>query len=705
MNYFVVRFMLFKTYIVLFLRIKIRLYKNLSTNYFSHFCNMYHLNLVVSIVLLSCLDIINFVHSTSIKEINIPQLMDGVENDCDVMVLSETRNSVDLQYVYHNIVHPVNVFYVDRRTYRMTIYKDLSRGWGSTCKVAFLFYDLNKQVDGNKSFGIYLKSSDYEFRHTGDRSPIQLVFNFRNVYKILLLQKQSLGLLKSITPNYYNLYMAFSSYLGVLFSTDEKSFSLCVLPISKKSFKLGTMKCKTLYANIVQTFKDSLSVPDTWYLRNLEDTQLFAGFPEGVDFTKLSIIFNPFSHFAQNSTYEHLLQVLFSKANRSLLHYPANGREAHTSEIFLAGLSSDFFVAQQQFVLSKFQSYQFITCYSEKFISMSFFLLPFQPIVWGVLLTSVVCISLIVLLYIKLINMNEHFSAWLYVVAYLCDDSITVPKQLWQKNFFRLIAGSWILMSVVMTNCYTGLMISDLNSPMPSTNVPETFEDLICEDTEIIQAYKKGANLTEWIQKKIYELGKVYNRADLKFVSSPCFKILSAPSVLHGFQFLRLLEDTNIAMIGWKDLDNVTLETIITLLLGNRKHSFVPSGYEKSDPTLPNSADLTMSNNIASMEKDISSCLKYVLAVDGSDIAAEFEYLTRKYYWIKFYRRKDSLGSKPFGWTLLAERESKVPIYFKSLLETGIQGRLDSETQRRMINLRGSISKYPGTDNQLTREP
>ncbi|OXA46156.1 hypothetical protein Fcan01_19061 [Folsomia candida] len=285
----------------------------------------------------------------------------------------------------------------------------------------------------------------------------------------------------------------------------------------------------------------------------------------------------------------------------------------------------------------------------------------------------------------------------------MCDDSVRVPKQVEQKNFFRLVAGSWIITSVVITNCYTGLMISDLNSPLPTTNVPETFQDLICENKAVIQAFKHGENLTEWIRKANLELENVADPSTLVLISSPCFKILSAPSKTRGFEFIRFLYFTQLDIHSLQYLsEHLFLENIVTLLLGNRKHSFVPSGYSPDNRILPNSTDLAISKSRASIEKDVASCLKYVLAVDGFDVAAEFEFLSRKYYWIKFYRGKDSLGAKPFGWLFMGERESRVREYFQALLESGIHGRLDHEKQRRIIKLGSSILRYPAADNRMS---
>lgn len=90
---------------------------------------------------------------------------------------------------------------------------------------------------------------------------------------------------------------------------------------------------------------------------------------------------------------------------------------------------------------------------------------------------------------------------------------------------------------------------------------------------------------------------------------------------------------------------------------------------------------------------DLSKCKKSVFVVDSSEIEAEVEYLTKKYYWRKFYKGKDILQKVPFGWTFEGMGNSRVPKYFQSLYETGNHGRLELEMQLQLAKyrLRGSI--------------
>lgn len=75
-----------------------------------------------------------------------------------------------------------------------------------------------------------------------------------------------------------------------------------------------------------------------------------------------------------------------------------------------------------------------------------------------------------------------------------------VRKVVEQNRYFRLIFGLICLMSVILTNCYTGLMITELNAPQRSS-VPKTFKHLVCNklslnETDILLNKHSGGRLT-----------------------------------------------------------------------------------------------------------------------------------------------------------------------------------------------------------------
>lgn len=112
-------------------------------------------------------------------------------------------------------------------------------------------------------------------------------------------------------------------------------------------------------------------------------------------------------------------------------------------------------------------------------------------------------------------------------------------ESLLQNHYWQLAS-----YAAVLTNYYNGLMSSDLNSPFPGTNVPETFQDLIRQDLEILsyrintKSFKKGGNVVEWARNKIHELYiEVFDNSK---ESTKCFKVWSTQVNELEYEFIKL---------------------------------------------------------------------------------------------------------------------------------------------------------------------
>ncbi|OXA49801.1 hypothetical protein Fcan01_15571 [Folsomia candida] len=279
----------------------------------------------------------------------------------------------------------------------------------------------------------------------------------------------------------------------------------------------------------------------------------------------------------------------------------------------------------------------------------------------------------------KKVNFYDAFCPWSFMLANIFEEAGYVPVQLDKQQFFRMVVGSWILMSVILTNCYNGLMISSLNSPLPKTNIPETFEDLICQDKQIIKSYEDRADLTDWIVTTMDKAAKKFHNP---VHSVTCYKIFST-----GDESLQLVYDTVIKTANYfrkvpKQPNQlykrkqptrafIPMETIITLLF-SEGYSFVPNKRNHSDEI-----KASLSNN------EVVKCGKSALVSDAFDMEFRFNDLFRKYFWRKFYKGKDIVNYILVGWIFEDEGNSKVPQYFQSLFESGIQGRLDLEIAMR----------------------
>lgn len=94
-------------------------------------------------------------------------------------------------------------------------------------------------------------------------------------------------------------------------------------------------------------------------------------------------------------------------------------------------------------------------------------------------------------------------------------------------------------------------------------------------------------------------------------------------------------------------------------------------------------------------------CGKTVFVAESSEPQSEFAFLSRNYFWIKFYKGRDTLEPYPVGGLFTKPYNSKVPFYYQVLFEAGIVGRLrvEKETKR---NFGRKPATKSSSDNKMT---
>ncbi|OXA42204.1 hypothetical protein Fcan01_23213 [Folsomia candida] len=117
------------------------------------------------------------------------------------------------------------------------------------------------------------------------------------------------------------------------------------------------------------------------------------------------------------------------------------------------------------------EGYQFLTCYTESYISFDFYFTPFQPEYWLVLAISTATIGIVTTIVLHLLHakQKQSFSPWVFLLASLFDESGFMPDSIEKATFFRISLGVWSLVSVTLTNSYNGIMIGELNAPRKNT--------------------------------------------------------------------------------------------------------------------------------------------------------------------------------------------------------------------------------------------
>jgi len=195
-----------------------------------------------------------------------------------------------------------------------------------------------------------------------------------------------------------------------------------------------------------------------------------------------------------------------------------------------------------------------ITCYREPLLSFHMYSSPFVINLWISLVLGIIFVSAFMNVYIYFYHKDiaSSFSSTLLSISLLANVSYYIPKSLWESNVFIFACTPWILTTMILSNCYQSLVISEINAPMEGQRLSNVSKYTICENQtnllvnpplEVINAgrkvqdFKQNLGLARYIEpKKISKqfLRNHFNRIheeSSKFQFPNCFSLLSEPSV------------------------------------------------------------------------------------------------------------------------------------------------------------------------------
>ncbi|OXA39893.1 hypothetical protein Fcan01_25293 [Folsomia candida] len=532
--------------------------------------------------------------------------------------------------------------------------------------------------------------------------------------------------------------------IGVLFILAEKKFKVCYwhrkphpgdISLGLYSDLSGGLLCDRtrgkLRRSVFKTIREIQAPPEEWCYGGAELNAIVG--------KRLSIgerLSNPFNpNFTSSKIMEHILKIIFLKANRTLI-IQVSCTYAQKSFIRFKSskkIESHKLSAFENFIVSEFIGYQYVTCSREKYMTFKFYITPFKPWLRGTLFISLILIIAITTTFNSLMGLsNTSFVPWLFIVATILEEEGHLPENVGRKWFIRLILGAWCLMSVIITNCYNGIMITELNAPLSALHL-SNFHQLLChrEDksyTEnIVLAYHKYENTTAFkdldvdLSKISYkriawylhyiqftsspfklensnEMNEIVDRQRSRIVSNNCFHILSLPldytdsPVIYSKvpEFIDLLRHILLEIVAVSKFSKLHL-LIYNLL--DPKLTHYPKGFQHSNPYQ------AFSDLRDSVETELLDCGKTVFVAKSDIIRAEYQYLRKHYFAKKFYKSTQISEYFPFGLYFLETIASNVPKYFKDIFETGIYGRLKVEEARLKYLNRKPVKKFQ--DQQL----
>ncbi|OXA42031.1 hypothetical protein Fcan01_23178 [Folsomia candida] len=397
---------------------------------------------------------------------------------------------------------------------------------------------------------------------------------------------------------------------------------------------------------------------------------------------------NPFDRRV-NYSITRFVQTIASKTNASI-HWENGTGYCQAQEKLKINPQLDDLYWESVLIVSKINGYTYLSCYSDNYVSFKFYLAPFQPATWLSLI-----ISLFVVISVLSMSTNwrpDRFStpAWLYASGTLFAQCY-VPLWKIEIPYFRILFNIWCLMLVILSNGYTGLITTELNSPFPTSH-PEVWEDLVCKklpspEDNSTSAYHIGNQFGTYVEKLI----RVTQTREKLLMSEPdnCFHLLSLPKEYNtGYpawpMFVYFLIDQCFRMekrFTNSYMDRQLLRSLNLLMPQNYHHTRdFDYGTKYNDST-----ELQKS-----VEKEVVDCRRKSVFISHEHLVDEEYRLLSKYYaGKKFYKGRDVLASGSLFNGLafpLVGKGSRLVRYFSYLVNTGIYGRIEQELgERRML--------------------
>ncbi|OXA47570.1 hypothetical protein Fcan01_17902 [Folsomia candida] len=438
-----------------------------------------------------------------------------------------------------------------------------------------------------------------------------------------------------------------------------------------KNFKCrGTNK---IFSDFPNVFKEE---PKLWQFDYFQSLQIDAKFKDKM-VSKLT-----WTNFPLTSRY--IMYELLKTINATIVPFTDCSEEENSQETFYASetcLRPIMFHDMSRFELSGFPSiftdtvltamdtYQFISCHADYELSFHFYLNPFTPHLWFAIGATLVILISAGTLYLNYFVTNcSHFVELLYFVGFVFEEGYPIPKEIENRNVFRMLTWHWILLAMILTNCYTGCAIDTLNSKLDQTT-PSTFEDLTCfqesaesKSFETVMSYLTAAN--NWPE------------GDSVFDQDNCFILYSKAwnyeidfKKMVNYAFLReifvILTSTQRPWPNW-------FNTLYNFL--NFKHKYYPN----LERNLSNDSLIANYDVIrTAIERDLVTCDKNVF-IDKSRLLKPFhEKLNKKYRTDRFKLSKEKIFETAYCWIFVFAKESSIPRKFVKLFESGIYQEMD----------------------------
>lgn len=360
---------------------------------------------------------------------------------------------------------------------------------------------------------------------------------------------------------------------------------------------------------------------------------------------------------------------------------------------------------------------QFLSCYSESYITFDFYLMPFKPTLWLGFITSMLLTFIVLYVYTTWKHKRSPYSIWLSLISLFFEDFTSVPKAIGNGLFYRLIFVTWAPVAVLFTNCYSGLMITELNAPLKETR-SQNFDDLVCQGGYILGTMVMPRDVVRWVEGTPFENYNTYweissygspkKKYKNSFASNNCYRMLSSPIQVSGYGPSYLWHNMLLREVKYffsKGLlpfnrtrpisFHLSKEELLSLLFLNPVYHLFPKGMDSEKLNYSTTELQTL------VVRDIIDCgEKNVFIANLETLRGEMAFLTKNYPSKQFTSGKRSIGLFLNGWWFQGGGRSSgssslstVQRNFQSLVHSGIYSRLKIEMDNNMWLHRKPVEK------------
>jgi hypothetical protein len=433
-------------------------------------------------------------------------------------------------------------------------------------------------------------------------------------------------------------------------------------------------------------------------------------------FTRIGVNHSPYKtsdHIIdrQYFTQQHVDQFLMTEALKSANESAGNTFNTGSPQMYIV---SWYETTSSSSVLVDQLTTGFISCFEKPKLKFQMYFKPFDIEVWMFITLSCSIITGVIHIYNRIFHLSTSFSPIFFFMSTLVEEPYSVPSAIWNSRVFKIITLAWIVTAIMFTNLYNGLVISDVTAPVRG-EIFNTFDKVLAINDKTIPSptmFSQLAGFWEFNYTRTFVLNNTIRQAlnqgcegiyvaskdtlyqydssgyethHAQFRTSESFVILHKP--MEKCEEYDVSNEIRKRFLSLPSMHALFDRLFDGIFQSNHFHRdvrylrclyalFSPKHrlYPKNPNIPPTKLEKIPSYFSAAIEKELVACERSIFIGERKALNTELSYLKTNYPRKHFYISNDTLESSwstPIIWNFMKTGKSKVPRYFKQLLEAG----------------------------------